>query len=260
MASITNTLVADAPSFTTYANVGACRRAARNALGRDSVRKVDFDMKVDENGRWTWWALKLPATVGTDSNNAPVEQTREDWLRELGHRVNDTVFAQHGEQMPAKWRISCSFPGGGSARKRIGECWSKTASRDGTTEMFISPVMDDTAQVAGVVVHEMVHAIVGVEHGHKAPFKALGSLVGLVGKPTEMHPGEELAARLQPMLDDMGPYPHAALDLKSRKKKQTYLIKVACQSEECEAVFRITQKFITDEMSCPCCQGPVTVG
>jgi len=38
--------------------------------------------------------------------------------------------------------------------RRIGECWSYEAAKDGSTQILISPILDDPFRVAGVVVHE----------------------------------------------------------------------------------------------------------
>jgi|TARA_A100001037_G_scaffold57792_1_gene49954 hypothetical protein len=186
---------------------------------------------------------------------------REEWLRELVYRLHVEVFLQatvdnhwcidEDAEMPA-FRISCSFPGGGTARKRIGECWSALNSADGTTEMMVSPLLDDEMRVAGIVAHEMVHMYVGVEHGHKAPFKRLATAIGLEGKMTATTEGEAFKAAVRPILDDLGPYPHAALSLEGCEKKQTYLLKAECP--ECGFTMRVTQKWLTvtgGDLRCP---------
>lgn len=249
---------AEAP--TTYANAGACRKGARRALGADTQRGVHFEMAVGEDGRWTWWKLDATPEVVTDeTGEAKVETTltREQWLRECVHRLHSEVFVQTahpavGETVP-QFRISCSFPGGGAARKRIGECWSHKSSADGTTEMMVSPLLDDPMMVAATVAHEMVHMYVGVEAGHKGPFKALATAVGLEGKMTATVAGEAFKAIVQPILDDMGAYPHAKLSLAGRKVKKTYLLKAECT--DCGCTFRITQKWLdaadTTTLVCP---------
>lgn len=181
---------------------------------------------------------------------------REEWLRELVYRLHDEVFIPVADgdvdaEVPA-FRISCSFPGGGTARKRIGECWSTLNSADGTTEMMVSPLLDDEMRVAGIVAHEMVHMYVGVEHGHKAPFKRLATAIGLEGKMTATTEGEAFKAAVRPILDDLGPYPHAALSLAGRKKKQTYLLKAECPC--CGFTMRVTQKWVEAagfDLRCP---------
>lgn len=239
-----------------YANEGACRRAARNALKNPkAVRGVDFQMVAEENGRFTWFEI----VPGIDS-----ALTREQWLREMTTRLHSELFvpvASVGE-LP-KFRVSCGFPGGGSRGKRIGECWSAAASTDGHTEMFISPILDDSNRVAGVLVHEMVHMMVGNEAGHGPVFKALATKVGLTGKMTATTETPELVEFLNTLIADMGEYPHSKLKGQGpTKKKVTYLKKVTCNDSECEATFRITQKFIdkaNGALTCPCCGGETTI-
>ena len=152
-------------------------------------------------------------------------------------------------------KVSCSWPGGGSARKRIGECWSRAASQAKVNEMFISPKLEDPARVVSVLVHEMAHAIDDCKNGHKAPFVAIGKSLGLTGKPTQMELPPELAAALaQAVIAKAGAFPHRRLDMSSRKKQSTRMIK--CECGHCGAVWRMAGKTIAKvdgEMSCPVC-------
>lgn len=245
---------------TTYANQGACRRAAKKALGPNAERGVDFEMKVLDDGRWMWWKLEAPRSSGATL-------TREEWLREITQRLHDEVyrnaeFNEHHVVVPAElphYRVSCGFPGGGSARKHIGECWSSTSSRDGAIEMFISPMLDDAMTVASTLAHEMAHMYLGIDVGHKAPFKHLVHAIGLEGKAANTVAGERFTEKVQPILDDMGPYPHASLLPGSQKKQTTRLLKVTCVDEACGCVFRITSKWVDraerddGNMYCPAC-------
>jgi len=252
-------------SATTYANSGACRRAARAALGVHTVRGTDFEMRVNGEGRWEWSALELPAA---STERASGTLTSEEWLRELVYRLHAEVFpVATGDQPLPTFRIARGFPGGGSARTRIGECWSSVSSADGVTEMFVSPLLDDPMRVAGATAHEMVHMLVGVQHGHKAPFARVAKAIGLEGKMTATTEGEAFTAAVDPILADMPAYPAAAMSLAGRKVKKTYLLKVTCEAEGCEdVVFRMTQKVVTacengpaGAVLCPCCGGPATI-
>jgi len=255
-------------SATTYANSGACRRAARAALGAETMRGTDFEMRVNGESRWEWSALELPVTEAAPAR-ASGTLTSEEWLRELVLRLHTEVLAPVVESatLPA-YRIARGFPGGGSARKRIGECWSSVCSADGVTEMFISPLLDEPMRVAGVTAHEMVHMLVGVEHGHKAPFARVAKAIGLEGKMTATTEGEAFKAAVAPILDDMPAYPAAAMSLAGRKVKKTYLLKVTCETEGCEDIkFRMTQKQVDicengphGVVLCPCCGNMATVG
>ena len=162
--------------------------------------------------------------------------TREQYLHNSGERINALVFAPIGETA-TNVRYSIGFPGGGSARKRIGECWSPDASGDQTIEIFISPVVvHDLLLMLATQVHEMVHAIVGNDCGHKGAFRKLALAAGLEGKMTATVAGERLAAILKSILDELGEFPGKELSLNERKKQTTRLIKVGCP--DCSNVAR----------------------
>src|SRR5689334_22973025 len=95
---------------------------------------------------------------------------REAWL----HGVIDAmtpIFAKHGASVPNNIRVSCGFPSvrglNGIRNQRMGECWAETASKDGSIEMFINPTLADPMRIAGVLAHELIHGIVGLEAGHR---------------------------------------------------------------------------------------------
>jgi hypothetical protein len=177
--------------------------------------------------------------------------TREQWL-EIA--VKEVALANPSITLPPV-KVSCSWPGGGSARKRIGECWAKSASQGKINEIFISPKLEDPARVVSVLVHEMAHAIDDCKNGHKAAFIKIGKSLGLEGKPTQMELPTALAAALaNAVIAKAGAFPHRRLDMSGRKKQTTRMIKCECGS--CGAVWRMSQKVIDmvdGEMSCPAC-------
>lgn len=177
-------------------------------------------------------------------------KTREDWLVELATRL-EALFKQHGATLP-KYRVTCGFPskGGLSAKNRtVGQCWSPKASADNTTEIIIGITQDEPMRVAGVLAHEMVHAAVGVDAGHRGPFRKLALDIGLEGKMTATTEGEAFKQAVQPMLDAIGDYPHAKLDATKRKKQSTRMIKASCPA--CGYTVRTTAKWI--DVAAPTC-------
>jgi len=184
-------------------------------------------------------------------NTTPI--TREQWLEAAVAVVVATYPAI--EIPPVK--VSCSWPGGGSARKRIGECWSRAASQARVNEIFISPKLEDPAQVVSVLVHEVAHAIDDCKNGHKAGFVKIGKSLGLEGKATQMGlPTAKAAELAQQVIEKAGAFPHRRLDMSSRKKKATYMLK--CECGDCGAIFRLTQKVVDmldgEAMACPICR------
>lgn len=191
--------------------------------------------------------------------NAP---TREEWLNNAV-RLLKPLFAGKGAKLPEKLRVTCGWPSSGGCKSKgrtIGQCWSPTASEDGTTEIFSSPYLNgplhitegDCMGVLPTLVHELVHASVGTEEGHKGPFKTLARGVGLEGRLTATHAGPELLARLTALLPALGDFPHARLDLtKGPTKKQTCR-QVKCTCGDCGYTVRTTRKWL-DERGAPIC-------
>ena len=120
-------------------------------------------------------------------------------------------------------------------------------------------------RVAGVTGHEVIHTTVGLEVGHKGPFKRLALAIGLTGRMTATTEGEDFIRTFTPILEDLGPYPHAALDARNRlqkpepgeaplssgpKTQSTRLHKVMCR--HCGYVARVTMKWLNEGMPvCP---------
>lgn len=178
---------------------------------------------------------------------------RETWL-EGATRALRPLFESKGHPYPATpVRVSCSLPSKSalSAKaRRIGECWSPSASKDGTTEIFVSPTIDDPVEVLEILVHELVHYVVGVEHGHRKPFGKCARAVGLEGRLTSTHAGSDLRLTLKRIAERLGAYPHAALRGSNRPKQSTRLVKVSCP--ECGYPVRVTRKWL-DGVGAPCC-------
>lgn len=182
--------------------------------------------------------------------------------------------------------VSCSWPSsGGIARKKrtIGEHWSTMYSTGKTAEIFISPSLDGTKdgglEVAATLLHELLHAAKGTKAKHGRSFAAGCARLGLEGKPTATHAGEELAEKLKAVLLGLPPYPHARIDARApMKSEQSRQLKVFCKKDECPSQedggfkFRLTRKWIAkmaagrdhDEdmrlvMACPFCNGQLAV-
>jgi hypothetical protein len=140
-------------------------------------------------------------------------QTREDWLAQAIAELR-SVFSALNHPLPDSIRVACGFPSSNarSAKNRaVGEHWSAKASSDNTHEILISPVIDDPVRVLGILVHELAHASTDGD-GHKGRFPALVKALSLEGKPTATVEGEKFKAEYQPLLDDLGAYPHAKLN------------------------------------------------
>ena len=144
--------------------------------------------------------------------------TREGWLTAALFMLNDALFVPNGFPIPANIRIACGWPskGGMASKSRvIGQAWHSRRSADGTFEILISPYVHEPIEVAGVVAHEGIHVAVGFACGHQGAFKRLATTIGLEGRMTATQPGPRFVEAVTPIIDALGPYPHAQLGIES---------------------------------------------
>jgi hypothetical protein len=178
-------------------------------------------------------------------------ETREDWLMALVSELRP-LFEQAGLPLQVSLRCSCGWPSR-SVRKILGQCWQSSASEDGTHEIFVTPALADGFEVASVMVHECLHAALPDGTGHRAPFRRGMRALGLEGPAKATHPDRELAERLHAIVDRLGAYPHARLNLAEVgvKKQGTRMLKLVCPA--CGYAVRTTAKWIEVGLpSCPC--------
>lgn len=181
-------------------------------------------------------------------------KTREEWLNRAIKELNK-IFKSAGYIIPDKIRVACGWPSG-NIRKNDGECWSRKCSKDKTFEIFISPSIDNPCKESGVLavlIHELVHLVVGLKEGHKATFKHCAVKIGLAGKMTASIAGPELLLTIKQIAKKLGLYPHAAIQPKKNpfiKKQSTRLIKVGCP--KCDYIARVTRIHL-DGKGAPLC-------
>jgi hypothetical protein len=138
---------------------------------------------------------------------APKYTTREEWLVAAVNALRP-MFSELDKPIPDTLQVSASP----IRSKAIGLAYDKGSSYDGTTRtIVICASLTEPLHRGGVLptlVHELVHAAVGNEHGHRAPFKRVALALGLQGKMTATVAGDELLAKLAPIAADLGAYPH----------------------------------------------------
>jgi hypothetical protein len=153
---------------------------------------------------------------------------REQWLNNAVTSVRG-IFHANGYPLPDHIRVSCGFPSkrARSLYRNVGEHFSPDASEDATHQIFISPVLDDSVEVLGVLVHELSHAVTGAEHG--SSFKQCVRKVWLEGNPSATKVGVNFRTNFAPILDSLGIYPHAKLNVEGSYKPQgTRMLKAVC--------------------------------
>jgi len=174
---------------------------------------------------------------------------RELWLTKATALFR-AKWAPLGVVVPADVKVTCGFPGGGSPRRRIGECWPRGRSGANVNEVMISPVLEAPLVVLDVLGHELLHAVEDCKSGHGAVFTRNSKLVGYTGgKHSKV---DTLAAHTlaQSILDKLGAYPHAKVELVAKKRNASHgLHKLECG---CGNVSYMTAKKI-EEFGFPTC-------
>lgn len=141
---------------------------------------------------------------------------RETWLKMLADKMAPT-FAELGHPLP-EFRASIGFPSAGKDAAVTGECWDKRVSGDGHFEIFLNPGRDDSQAIAFTLAHELTHAAVGLKEGHKGEFAKVTRALGFAAPLTQAQDplkATKLAEWVAPMLEELGPIPHAAIALPS---------------------------------------------
>jgi hypothetical protein len=186
---------------------------------------------------------------------------REQWLNNAVTSVRG-IFHANGYPLPDHIRASCGFPltRARSLYRKVGDHFAPDASEDATHQIFISPVIDDSIEVLGVLMHELSHAVTGAEHGKE--FKNCVSKLWLEGKPSETKVGAEFRSNFAPILESLGMYPHAKLNVGSNYKAQTTrMLKAVCNtcvinapdgSVKSQYTIRLSQAWVSKGL--PTCQ------
>ena len=142
-------------------------------------------------------------------------ETRESWLNAVAQGMAP-LFELLDAPLPDRVRVVIGFTSRGAKAKAIGECWDNRLSADGHFEIFIRPDLAHApdampAQIAAILAHEFVHAAVGILAGHGTALKRVALGLGL-GPMRATTPGEAFLVAIVPILEAVGPLPHARLD------------------------------------------------
>jgi hypothetical protein len=135
-------------------------------------------------------------------------------------------FTEVGIELPAKIRISVGFGYSKTCSKDIlGQCWKRSAVKDDINTIFVSPLVATFAEALGVLVHELIHAGLDNEDGHKGRFAAAAVRLGLEGPMLATFPGLDLTMRLMTIAGDierrLGAYDHAPLTVPVTTRRRT---------------------------------------
>jgi hypothetical protein len=183
--------------------------------------------------------------------------TREAWLRAATNELRP-YFASCGLDLPEKVRFAIAFTSTGRKGKRVGECWHFSASGDETYEIFIRTDLAEPIAVLAVLAKELVHTVLPPGAGHGKLFKDAALKIGLQGPMRTATPGVLLQKRLDELAGNLGPLPHAPLDISrqsmasraapidGRKKQATRYLKAECKDDNCGYTVRVVSKWVNE--------------
>lgn len=167
-------------------------------------------------------------------------RNREQWLAAFASAAKPSIARNisGGGDEEAAIRLSCGFPPKTGRKAAVAAVVPPTASQDFTAEIFVSPTVDDAATVAKSIIPLLQLAQAG-NWRNAAPS---------VAKPLDTLPSWSLA-----ILERLGSYPHAALEIAAAPKQTTRLIKVACLNDAYIArISRTTLEYLGAPI-CPVC-------
>src|ERR1700677_4444281 len=185
---------------------------------------------------------------------------RESWLRSATVALRP-YFESCGFPIPENIRFAIDFPSTGRKGSRIGECWHSSTSDDGNFEIIIRADIADPVEVLGVLVHELVHAVLPADAGHGKLYRDAAIKIGLEGKMRHALPNQLLRPRLVDVAESLGTLPHARLNIErgrdnrpadQPKKQKARLLKAECGGGDCGYTVRITAKWV-DDIGAPLC-------
>jgi hypothetical protein len=239
----------------------------------------------------------------TDPTPAELKfKTREDWLQAAIKELRPT-FDRHISTDPALTtvygipddvRVSVGFGYKARAETKYiaGQTWSRITTEDKSPAVFISPMLGDAVEVLVTLTHELIHVALDCEDGHTKRFKVLAEALGLEAPLTQINPSDLLILELTGLLEFLGPYPHAAIDVDVKVEvpapvgpdgqpaptgdpefKRLYVgpkpqvsrwIKCMCMHEGCILAGRFHGRFSRTVIElahpiCPACHNPLSV-
>lgn len=142
----------------------------------------------------------------------------------------------------------------------MGQTWPRELSGDATFEVFVSPYVEETLQVAAIAAHELCHVALRCRYGHGREFRRVALALGLHGPMRATTATTQLEATFKRLVDEvLGPYPHARLDepastdvtVGNQKRQKGRLLKVTCPS--CFYAIWTTRTWLARGVPrCPC--------
>ena len=167
--------------------------------------------------------------------------TRESWLQAAVALLR-AMFAANNFVVP-DCQVSCGFTSTGVRSGHIGQCWSKKSAANEVNQIFISPTLSSAFEVIDTLTHELVHAVDDCQHKHGKEFKKIALKMGMQGPMRSAGAGPELKAKLNELLEKLGPYPHGHLKVSMQKAPRINRPRARCA--QCGYQVPMLKKFLS---------------
>ena len=167
--------------------------------------------------------------------------TRESWLQAAVALLR-AMFAANNFVVP-DCQVSCGFTSTGVRSGHIGQCWSKKSAANEVNQIFISPTLSSAFEVIDTLTHELVHAVDDCQHKHGKEFKKIALKMGMQGPMRSAGAGPELKAKLNALLEQLGPYPHGHLKVSMQKAPSVDRPRARCT--QCGYQVPMLKKFLS---------------
>ena len=191
--------------------------------------------------------------MDTKSKNRNVHDNAEAWLIAAIDALRPDFEAVE-KPLPPAIRCVWGFDGHGTKETKVsGQYWDGSASTDGIPKIFIRSVTDDVYAILEALDHQLVHAAVGAQEGHKKAFRDVALRIGLEPPMRTSKAGKRLRERLHLLAEELGPFPNARLNFETRgpdgkekvvadksEKQEARQLKAECLIDSCGYIARVS--------------------
>jgi hypothetical protein len=187
-----------------------------------------------------WLQLVQPDWKGKTMRN------REQWLAAFATAARRPIAStiQGGGEEESAIRLSCGFPPKTGRKTATAAIVPPTASQDFTAEIFVAPTVDQASEVAKAIIPLLRVAQTGNWRS---------------AAPSVAQPLAELPNWAISILESLGEYPHAKIEIAAATKQTTRLIKVECLNTNHQYIARISNSTLENLGApiCPACLVPM---
>ena len=179
----------------------------------------------------------------------PVHANREAWLNAAVDELRP-FFSSRGHTLPAEIRVATGYPTNAkrSGFKVLGECIPNTNSADGHYEIWISPILADPLKVAETLIAQLCRTAKGALTVTNLAYARVAEAMHILPAGTASSPykevthGQEFINAYQAIVDSLGIYPHAVVDITVHKTQGTRMLLAKCPT--CQCSIRMTAKWV----------------